>query len=109
MIALAVVIVVGLMLLSLVERTRQKRERWADAEVTPSEPRTSPLSEAIVEFVGVSGGIYLAMIMLVNFLQLNIPEKIALRGVEFDPLAALAMLLGAVQPFVLRLWKKSGL
>ncbi|HHY45688.1 MAG TPA: hypothetical protein GX506_00110 [Firmicutes bacterium] len=104
MVALALVAAIGFLIFSIMERTRQKRERWA--EVTPSEPRSSPLSEAIVEFVGVSGGIYLALIMLINFLQLNIPEKIALWGVEFDPVAALSMLFGAIQPFALRLWKK---
>ena len=68
--------------------------------------RLSPLSRALQDLIAVAGGIYLSLIMLVSFLKLSLPEKIAVYSVELDPLALLALGLGIVQPIVLNIIKK---
>ncbi|HHY98745.1 MAG TPA: hypothetical protein GX509_08410 [Firmicutes bacterium] len=105
MLIATIIIILGLVTVSIWERGRQKRERWAESAPQEPEARPSPISEAIVEFVGVSGGIYLALIALVNFLKLNVPQQAKVLSVEFDPIAAIAIFLGIIQPFILRIRK----
>ncbi|MEW6625109.1 MAG: hypothetical protein AB1420_18705 [Bacillota bacterium] len=62
----------------------------------------SKLSQAIVELVAIAGGIYLSLIFLMEFLNLNVPETITWMGVSFNPVAAIAVLLAVLQPLFLR-------
>lgn len=66
----------------------------------------SPLSQAIQELVGTAGGIYLSMIALISFLKIDIPERIAIINVSFDPLAFIAIAIAVVQPIIIRLFQK---
>ncbi|MCX7779329.1 MAG: hypothetical protein N2491_00280 [Negativicutes bacterium] len=68
--------------------------------------KSSPLSQAIQELVSTAGGIYLSMIALISFLKIDIPEKITLLHVSFDPLAFIAIMIAVLQPVVLRLISK---
>jgi hypothetical protein len=70
--------------------------------------KSSPLSQAIQELVGVAGGLYLSMIALISFLKIDIPEKISIFNVSFDPLAFLAITISVLQPIVLRIFSKEG-
>lgn len=60
---------------------------------------SSPLAEAMSQLVGIAGGIYLSLVMLVSFLGVDAPQKICFLDMLFDPLALLAILLACLQPF----------
>lgn len=64
---------------------------------------SSPLAEAMSQMVGVAGGIYLSLVMLVSFLGLEPPSQVAFLDLLLDPLALLSILLACLQPFVLAL------
>lgn len=59
----------------------------------------SPLAEAMSQLVGISGGIYLSLVMLVSFLGVEAPAKISFMDMLLDPLALLSILLACLQPF----------
>ena len=91
-----------LFIFSLAERVRRKRE--GAGKRTPAEPRPSPISEALGELLAVAGGIYLALLMAVSFLGLEIPDRIRLGSLLLEPLAALSVVLALLQPWLARLW-----
>jgi hypothetical protein len=66
----------------------------------------SPASRALAELVGIAGGIYLSLVMLVSFLKLGVPETISLGGWSLDPLALIAVLAALIQPLVLAWWPR---
>lgn len=88
---------------SLWLRTTYIRRQLEAASASPS-----PLSQAIQELVGTAGGIYLSMIALISFLKIDIPERITVLHVAFDPLAFIAITIAVVQPIVIRLFIKEG-
>lgn len=75
--------------------------------IDSAETKPSPLSLAIQELVAVAGGLYLALILLVSFLKVDIPEKIFIYNVGLDPLACTAIILALVQPLIIKLFKSS--
>ena len=66
----------------------------------------SPLAEAISQLVGISGGIYLALLSAAEFLGINSGYQIKLAGYYFNALALLAIFLAAMQPIIILLWQK---
>lgn len=66
------------------------------------ESKSSPLSRAITNLVGMAGGIYLSMVLLVTFMEANIPEKVHIGSIALEPLATIAIILSIIQPFVLK-------
>lgn len=82
------------------------RERVHRKMMLRSETIQSPLADALAQVVGTAGGIYLSVVMLVNFLQLNVPSRVELISIGFEPLASISILIAIVQPFVLRLLKR---
>lgn len=92
-------IIMFLLLLSIRERMRRKK-------MLRSEIIRSPLADALAQVVGTAGGIYLSVVMLVNFLELNVPSRVELISIGFEPLASISVLIAIVQPFVLRLLKR---
>ncbi|TDA68908.1 MAG: hypothetical protein D9V47_06465 [Clostridia bacterium] len=95
---LAAVIILGLGMASVAQRSKYIR-RYAAGEL-PTEPISSPFSLALGQLLGVAGGIYLVLVMLVSFLGVAIPERVAILSVRFDPLAVSALILALVQPFL---------
>lgn len=67
---------------------------------------TSPLAEAITELVGISGGIYLALLTMAEFLGLNGEYRILIGGHYLNLLALAALFLAFVQPIMVVLWRK---
>lgn len=88
---------------SLWLRTSHIRRQLDAAGASPS-----PLSQAIQELVGTAGGIYLSMVALISFLKIDIPERITVFHVAFDPLAFIAIAIAVAQPIVIRLFYKEG-
>lgn len=94
-----------LLLSSILERIKIKRRRYRiEGTPFPVEPTSSLLSQAIVEILAVAGGIYLALVMVTAFLQIDLSGKIAFGSVRVDCLAFLALLLAFLQPFLLRIF-----
>ena len=91
-------VLLGLALLAKVKYKQKHRQR---------DPISSPLSEALTEIIGVAGGIYLALVMAINFLGIVWPEKINLFGSCVDPIAVLSIILACLQPLVLWAYHKS--
>ncbi|MEW6182553.1 MAG: hypothetical protein AB1500_05155 [Bacillota bacterium] len=83
--------------LSVRERARQQLLR-----ATRSDIRPSPLSNALAYVVGVAGGIYLSLSLLIDFLGADIPNRITVWKLEMEPVAVLAIGLALLQPFLTR-------
>ena len=100
---IVVLAVLALVILSVRERIRIKevRERAWDG----SETKSSPLSQAIGGLIGTAGGIYLSLIMLFSFVEVQLPGKVNLLRLELEPLAAVSFALAIMQPFVIKLWQ----
>ncbi|HHT84269.1 MAG: hypothetical protein ACOX34_03630 [Bacillota bacterium] len=59
---------------------------------------SSPLSEAIKDFVAVAGGVYLGLMALSEFLKVPVPIEAEVWGFTFDPIAVVAVFLAIVAP-----------
>ncbi|MDU4959727.1 MAG: hypothetical protein E6X17_03555 [Sporomusaceae bacterium] len=70
--------------------------------VDSSKVKQTVFSLAVQELVATAGGVYLSLIALISFLRLDIPEKILVAGVGFDPIAMLAIGVAVLQP----LWQQ---
>lgn len=73
-------------------RVLAMRQTQAGAGGVPFEPKPSPISQAILEIGGVAGGIYIAITALSAFLKLEIPPKISVGGMSFDPIALVSLI-----------------
>ncbi|NLZ39432.1 MAG: hypothetical protein GX893_07485 [Firmicutes bacterium] len=91
-----------LLTISLYLRISDKKRT---AYTVPEHAKSSPFSEALQELIGQAGGIYLSLVLLVSFLQINISERWNIVGLEIEPLAFLALLLAAVQPLLLMIYR----
>lgn len=93
------------LLLWLSVRERMRLTRLTRAEKAwDVEPLSSPLARALANLVGVAGGIYLSLTLFLNFLEISLPARLSLGPVTVEPVAALAIGLAIIQPFVLRLF-----
>lgn len=73
------------------------------AHEVPEHVNPSPISQAIQELIATAGGIYLSLVLLISFLQINLAEKWDVIGVDMDPLAFVALILSIIQPLSIRL------
>lgn len=96
--ALLLLLLVAASLTVRVHTIRRRRELGLGD--MPQEPIPSPLSEALGQLLGTAGGIYLTLVMLVAFLNFNVPEQVTFMNVRVDPVALLAVFLALVQPFI---------
>ncbi|RDV82533.1 hypothetical protein [Ammonifex thiophilus] len=84
------------------------RARQMALEEIDGRPRLSPLARAILNLLGVAGGVYLALSLLVDFLGINLPSRVSVRGITFEPLAAVALTFALLQPWLLELYRRFG-
>ena len=98
--AALVLVFVGL---SVKERMRLSMFREKSWDFFP-EGKPSPLSQAVLNLMGLAGGIYLSLVMLLDFLKFQLPERIHLGQIQLEPLAAVSVALAVIQPFVSRLF-----
>lgn len=105
-----ILIIVILLLVSISVRERILLYRYREKDWSAiGEAKSSPLSQALVNLVGVAGGIYLSLILIATFMDVQVPEHIHLGGLSMEPLAAVSILMAVAQPFMLRIisaWKK---
>lgn len=96
-------IFITLLILSVLKRVQIRSQRKAKFKNLPTDPIESPVSNILSEMLGVAGGIYLALLMLVSFLQINIPSMVDVLGMEIEPLAFISIVITLVQPYVVEL------
>ncbi|TWH48657.1 hypothetical protein [Sporomusa sp. KB1] len=68
------------------------------------EPKASPFANAVQDLVATAGGVYLSLVMIVSFLKLDLPERITISIITFDPLAMTAIAVAVIQPVVSKLF-----
>jgi hypothetical protein len=98
-----VLIILLLIIISVRERLRWQSMRDKNWDAI-GQPKSSPLSQAITGMVGTAGGIYLSLVLMQTFLELEIPRSLQLSGITLEPLATLSIALAIIQPFAMRLW-----
>lgn len=88
---------------SLRERMRIKsyRKEWD----VIGDSKTSPLSESLAGLVGTAGGIYLSLVMLTTFLEVQIPSRVSVSVVSVEPMAAISFVLAISSPYINRLMR----
>lgn len=95
--------VVTLVVLSLFLRIQNKKR--VESHQLPEHTRPSLFSEALQELIATAGGIYLSLVLLVTFLQIELADKWQIYEIKMDPLALTALSLALIQPLVLRLYR----
>ena len=97
------IIEAGLLTISVIVRLR----RMVRVSARQVDGVASPVSRAIQTTVGYAGGIYMTLVMLASFLQVEVPEKVIIsNGFRVEPLAFIAVILALIQPFFLIIWDK---
>jgi hypothetical protein len=89
--------------LSVRERMKLSMLRTSALDSFP-ESKASPLSQALLNLIGLAGGIYLSLVMFLEFLKVELPSRVPLGQLQVEPLAAASIALAIMQPFVLRLF-----
>lgn len=101
---------VVLMLVAFSVRERVRQRLYRDKDWTAiGESKSSPLSEALGNLVGVAGGIYLSLVVVTTFVELQLPHRVQMAGLSLEPLATVSILMALLQPFlqkVLIAWRK---
>ncbi len=97
---IALYLLLAMLVFSVAQRVRIKKRVYDHG--FPEQAKPSPLSEAIVELVSLAGGIYLSLLLLVSFLQIELPGRLNIFGLQTDPLAFSALVLAILQPFFIR-------
>lgn len=90
-------ILVLFIIMALGLRRKMHNRRRLDAGMPDAAP--SPFSRALTELLAAAGGIYLSLMLLVQFLSVDIPSQVDIIGLEIDPLALVAVLIASLQPF----------
>ena len=72
----------------------------------PTEAKESMFSIALAELVATAGGIYVSLLLLFSFLDLAVPGKMGLVGIQFDTLAGVSLAVALLQPIFGLLFKK---
>ena len=98
---LFIFVVLLLVLLSIRERVRLMNMRDKNWD-SIGEAKSSPLSRALTGLVGTAGGIYLSLVLLQTFLEMDVPQNVYFGSIALEPLAAASITLAIVQPFAVR-------
>lgn len=79
-------------------KLRLARKEWD----TIGESKGSPVSESLANLVGTAGGIYLSLVMLTTFLEVEVPARISFSAISLEPIAALSFILAIFSPYINR-------
>lgn len=96
---LLLALAIGLVVLSAWLRVGNIRKR----QRVSLDTQDTFLSKEIKNIVANAGGIYISLTLAASFLKLDISQQFALLGIQFDVVAALALVLAILQPLV---WPK---
>jgi formate-dependent nitrite reductase membrane component NrfD len=84
---------------------RMRRRFRQDSAELAGVSKGSAISRALEELAALAGGIYLALLMIVTFLGMELPEKTSFIGFSANPLALLSLVLALIQPMVLEVYQ----
>ncbi|MFA5383432.1 MAG: hypothetical protein WC364_01975 [Eubacteriales bacterium] len=101
-----IIVILAVVWLSIRERMKLSFFRERSWE-TLSEGRSSPFSNAVLNLVGFAGGIYLSLVMLLDFMKFQIPDRVQIGHMEIEPLAGLSITLAVIQPFLINIFKRN--
>lgn len=93
------IIILLLVFFSVRERIRTRMVREKDWGFI-GETKSSQISQALANLIGVAGGIYLTLVVMAAFLELQMPERVHLGGISMEPLAAISVIISLAQPFM---------
>jgi len=93
------IVVLGFYIAGMMRKTNKDRRM----KTIPANARESSLLHSIVELVALAGGIYLVLIMLIEFMAIIGLENTIFLGLIFDPIAAIAKILALFHPLYERL------
>ena len=92
---------IGILGYAVHARIANNRYRMDQGEIIDS-----PMTQAIGQLLGISGGIYLSLVMVISFLGIEQPEKIIIFTLAMDPLAVISIILALIQPMVIHWLRK---
>ena len=92
------VVIIGSMVLCTAARCRMSTKHY---RYNGEGAISTPFAEALGQVVGMAGGIYLSLMLLCDFLAVELPKKVFICGNYMDFLALIALILACVQPIVL--------
>ena len=91
--------------LAVLSKVRFKTRSGA-GKAFPTDTRESAFSKALAELVATAGGIYVSLLLLFSFLDMAVPGKITLAGIQVDALAGISLAIALLQPIIAGLIKK---
>ncbi len=92
-------VLVGFSALSVRKRVRNRVKVFEGGKGEEAPPQASPASRALIELVGMAGGIFIAVTALASFLEFGVPGKVPVFGIEMNPVALVSLLVAIIQPF----------
>lgn len=98
-------ILVFFICLAIVMKVRSKTMSRS-GQAFPAETKESLVSRAIAELVATAGGIYVSLLLAFSFLDLAVPGKITLVGLQIDALAGISLAVALLQPIIVGIIKK---
>ncbi len=101
-----IIVVLAIVWLSIRERMKLSIFHERSWE-TLMEGKSSPFSQAVLNLVGFAGGIYLSLVMLLDFMKFQIPDRVQFGHLEIEPLAAFSITLAIIQPFFINIFKRN--
>lgn len=98
-----IITLIILSLLSINKRGKSHHYRGNPLEKM-YEPSSSAFSEGLMNLIGTAGGIYLSLIAITTFLEIDFPERIKIYGFAMEPLASISFLGAIFQPYFLSIY-----
>ena len=93
------IFVLGFYVAGIVRKANKDRKM----RTIPASAKEHSLLHSIVELVALAGGIYLILIMLIEFLAIIGLDNRMFSGLIFDPIAAIAKIIAMAHPFYERI------
>jgi hypothetical protein len=101
---MAVVIILLLLLAGSLYLRVSEKMRNVHYQV-PEHAKETPFSLALQELVANAGGIYLSLVLLVSFLNIEVAQKWDIFGLSMEPLAFLSIVFTIIQPALLKIYR----
>jgi hypothetical protein len=96
-----IIVTIILVFLSVLKRIEDKLYRGRSLDTNPSN-----FSEGLVNLVGTAGGIYIAIVSLITFLEIELPARIALFGIRIEPMAGISLVIAIFQPYIMSIYHR---
>lgn len=91
--------------ISILQRVKDKKR--AEKHELPEHVKKSLVSEALQELIATAGGIYLSLVLLISFLQIDLAEEWFILDVGMDPLAFISLVISVIQPLFSKMFHLS--